>query len=33
MVGYKVGTVVFFVLLIVLLSIKGYKDGLNNNKN
>lgn len=30
MVAYQIGTVIVFVLIIVLLSVKGYKDGLNN---
>ena len=30
MVKYQIGTVIVFVLIIVLLCIKGYKDGLNN---
>lgn len=28
MVAYQIGTVIVFVLIIVLLSIKGYKDGI-----
>ena len=30
MVAYQIGIVIVFVLIIVLLSVKGYKDGLNN---
>jgi hypothetical protein len=28
MVAYQIGTVIVFVLIIVLLSVKGYKDGI-----
>jgi hypothetical protein len=28
MVAYQIGIVIVFVLIIVLLSIKGYKDGI-----
>ncbi len=28
MVVYQIGTVIVFVLIIVLLSVKGYKDGI-----
>jgi hypothetical protein len=28
MVAYQIGTVIVFVLIIVLLIVKGYKDGI-----
>ena len=31
MVGYKIGTVVFFIILISLLSYKAYKNGRSNS--